>query len=453
MDLRIEILGIIFLTTLTGSIALLMWCTIGKLLEQAGYFKLYYYMLRFVVLLFIIPIAAGILIYTSLKYQMWRGILFSITPMILIIGRGILFFWILGSFITLLRYVIECCRQNHFLHLCFPCELWKNQLLMEVCHEMNINSKKIILLQNHGICSPILMGLFRPIIILPTDQFSEDTLRVVFVHELMHVAGKDILWKRLVVLITITQFFNPMVWVLFRYVQIWTEYACDYNACRFLGGIRNYFSCILQIAERGKKSNARFSTHLIENEHQLLRRVKFVEKNRKRKKRVMTYVVSVCLIMLILFSSTVYASTFQTAQQYVRLFDATVVMIEVEPVEYEPFTVYTDNGPVPGVAVEVGDIDQASSNIYNFYWTIDSNVQKVSGLYYISAGSHINIMMNVVPSDVKVGIIDASGKRTYSISSGFLSGYFTVSSSGYYKIFVENLSASSVTVEATYAIL
>lgn len=77
--------------------------------------------------------------------------------------------------------------------------------------------------------SPAVTGLFRPTIYLPAHaaEWSDDTLRMVLLHELGHLARRD-LWTALTARIAcLLHWFNPFVWALRRHLLAQCEYACD----------------------------------------------------------------------------------------------------------------------------------------------------------------------------------------------------------------------------------
>ncbi len=77
--------------------------------------------------------------------------------------------------------------------------------------------------------SPAVTGLLRPTIYLPEQALSwgDDTLRMVLLHELGHLARHD-LWTALTArLACLVHWFNPLVWSLRKHLLAQCEYACD----------------------------------------------------------------------------------------------------------------------------------------------------------------------------------------------------------------------------------
>jgi len=102
------------------------------------------------------------------------------------------------------------------------------------------------------VSSPLLFGLFRPVILLPPgfhERLSPEALRLVLLHELFHWRHHDtwmLLLKRLVEALF---FFHPAVWYAGKMVVCASEQACDDAVVSFAGNSTAYASCLLSISE------------------------------------------------------------------------------------------------------------------------------------------------------------------------------------------------------------
>jgi bla regulator protein BlaR1 len=77
--------------------------------------------------------------------------------------------------------------------------------------------------------TPIVSGVWRPLIILPrgASEWSSERLRVVLTHELAHIKRGDCFTQALARLIAAAYWFNPLVWIAARGLRIEQERACD----------------------------------------------------------------------------------------------------------------------------------------------------------------------------------------------------------------------------------
>lgn len=75
--------------------------------------------------------------------------------------------------------------------------------------------------------TPMLTGLFRPEIILPRMDYTDDELRLIFRHELFHWKRKDILYQLITLIFVSLHWFNPFVYLMARAIEIDGETSCD----------------------------------------------------------------------------------------------------------------------------------------------------------------------------------------------------------------------------------
>lgn len=74
---------------------------------------------------------------------------------------------------------------------------------------------------------PMMIGYFRSRILLPMTEFSHDELRFILKHELVHYKRKDLWYKCLLLLATAMHWFNPIVHLMAKAVNIQCEISCD----------------------------------------------------------------------------------------------------------------------------------------------------------------------------------------------------------------------------------
>ncbi|WP_066961675.1 M56 family metallopeptidase [Microbulbifer sp. Q7] len=77
---------------------------------------------------------------------------------------------------------------------------------------------------------PILKGIFRPEIILPSNYrqcYDSRQLQFVFEHELVHARRYDNLWNLLALALASIFWFNPIVWIVYLRFRLTQECACD----------------------------------------------------------------------------------------------------------------------------------------------------------------------------------------------------------------------------------
>jgi beta-lactamase regulating signal transducer with metallopeptidase domain len=80
-----------------------------------------------------------------------------------------------------------------------------------------VSAPRLALSENAA--SPLLLGVFRPLILLPrnfTALYNRDEMKMVLDHELAHVVRRDLLWLWLPTLARCIFFFHPVLWLVER---------------------------------------------------------------------------------------------------------------------------------------------------------------------------------------------------------------------------------------------
>ncbi len=101
--------------------------------------------------------------------------------------------------------------------------------------------------------SPMLLGVRKPCVVLPTAELPEEDLRFVLLHELTHYRRRDLPYKWLTQLTVCVHWFNPLVHWMAREVERTGELSCDEAVLRRLDGPgrRAYGDAILRAISAG----------------------------------------------------------------------------------------------------------------------------------------------------------------------------------------------------------
>src|SRR4029078_1460517 len=101
--------------------------------------------------------------------------------------------------------------------------------LVENCRRMRVTRKpEVRLSTNPG--SPCLIGVVRPVIVLPSavlESCSAEALNAALLHELAHINRRDLFWNWLPPLAETAFFFHPLVWLARREWRLTQEIATD----------------------------------------------------------------------------------------------------------------------------------------------------------------------------------------------------------------------------------
>lgn len=91
--------------------------------------------------------------------------------------------------------------------------------------EMEIDQVEVRI--SDAVSSPMMIGLFKPTILLPIRHYAYDELRLIIKHELTHYLHRDLWFKLLLILCRAVHWFNPFMVLFARSIEQECEYYCD----------------------------------------------------------------------------------------------------------------------------------------------------------------------------------------------------------------------------------
>lgn len=114
---------------------------------------------------------------------------------------------------------------------------------------LNIH-RSVGLMRSSAVSSPMMLGLARPVILLPDRDLTISELDLTLRHELLHLKRQDVAYKAVMLLANAVHWFNPLVWWMAREAGRNLELCCDEAVIRSLngGGRREYGQVLLQAA-------------------------------------------------------------------------------------------------------------------------------------------------------------------------------------------------------------
>ena len=307
----IDLTVLVLLTSLTASVFLVFWYWIGGMLERIGYQNLRYHVLRFVLILFLVPVLPCLLLVLAAGNADWdAGLLFLQTPVIRICSVVFTVIWIPG--VLILGFIMVCsliCHRKSYGTL-IKCELAYQEQFSKVCRELGIRPGRVQLRESYRIKVAEFTGFWKPMVVIPAKKFTEEERQVIFVHELTHYKQQDLPALCLVSLVTVLHFFNPTVWWLYLRIQRYSEHACDSLSYEKAGGFKKYFGIITKLLEEvgTKDKNSFFRISLVEHRGHLQERVEYMKWYRERKKRSKRAVAMLGVLFLAVNTVSVYAA-------------------------------------------------------------------------------------------------------------------------------------------------
>lgn len=133
-------------------------------------------------------------------------------------------------------------------------ELEKSQLVEEIRQELHIR-RNIKIRISSDTASPMLAGVFSPVIYVPEKALDGTAQRMVFRHELIHYKHKDLIWKWFSLMVNGVHWFNPFAYLLSANISEACEVACDMAVIRGLTEQeqKEYMNTILDLVQNKKR--------------------------------------------------------------------------------------------------------------------------------------------------------------------------------------------------------
>lgn len=156
--------------------------------------------------------------------------------------------------------------------------------------------------------SPTMIGFFTPYILLPDLNFSKKELYFILKHELVHYSHKDLYYKFLVLMATAIHWFNPIVYLLARAINILCEIFCDTEVVYHTDADtrQRYSETIINIVRYQAHMHTALSTNFYGGKKGMKERIFSIMDSSKKK----TGMAIACVVILItIVMSTTFTAT------------------------------------------------------------------------------------------------------------------------------------------------
>lgn len=203
-----------------------------------------------------------------------------------------------------------------------------------------IQLMNIVILNN--IASPLILGFFRKLIVLPRLDYTELELEYILTHEIIHAMRKDIWYKFACVFASCIHWFNPLSYVLVKQCEKDMEYYCDLEVVkeRNMHYRKNYCKSILKLMEiRQKSDKIDFGFVLTNNFNHNKKTIKARMENilnMKKKKNSRLIIVIIIAVLLVSTSFLVFSGK-NNVSIFESLLYGDVSSLVTDPLKYGEF--------------------------------------------------------------------------------------------------------------------
>ena len=209
------------------------------------------------------------------------------------------FIWFIGAVLIFLIKLIS--------YLTFLIKTHKHSELI-YCPEVNAYTNRNIKTRvSDTICSPLLIGIIRPTLLLPKKAIALEQLHNVLAHEMTHLRRNDILYKWFVNVVKCVHWFNPVIYFISNQINIDCEISCDLAVVKEMDEQqeKGYVETILSLLTRSNSKSIPLTTGMTGNKKILKRR--FIMIKKRKNIGTVTQVLSTILAVVI-FATTVFTS-------------------------------------------------------------------------------------------------------------------------------------------------
>ena len=216
-------------------------------------------------------------------------------------GKVLMFslIWLMGTILLFLIKIIS--------YLVFLIKIHKHSEIISCPEIKEYTKRKIRTRVSDTICSPLMIGIFRPTLLLPKTEITHEQLHNVLAHEMTHLKRNDILYKWFVSIVKCVHWFNPAIYLISKQINIDCEISCDLAVVKEMDSQqeKGYVETILTLLTHNNSKGIPLTTGMTGNKKTLKRRFIMIKKRKRIGKA--TQFISMILAVVI-FVSTVFTS-------------------------------------------------------------------------------------------------------------------------------------------------
>lgn len=173
------------------------------------------------------------------------------------------------------------------------------QRLNQLSEKLGVK-KDILLAESEMISSPMVQGIFKPMIIVPLGFFTNlphNQIDAILLHELAHIRRKDYLINLLQSFIDDVFFFNPAVFWLSKLIREERECCCDDLAIHALENKILFVNALVSFQEYRLASSEKLITFISRKNHLLYRIRRIILNNNKSLSAMEKFFITGCIVL------------------------------------------------------------------------------------------------------------------------------------------------------------
>lgn len=186
-----------------------------------------------------------------------------------------------------------------------------DDILLQCKKKLGMKLQVRIIIQSH-VRTPALFGLLNPKIILPeyVESLNDKHLEHIILHELSHLKRGDSIVSTLLLILQTVYWFNPLTWLLFKFVREDMELANDAAVLKDMSAAeqKEYgLSIVVVLASYGKQTLMPRLLYMVDNEKNMTRRINMIKLSVFFRKRRLT--IAICALSIIAGTAILFLTT------------------------------------------------------------------------------------------------------------------------------------------------
>lgn len=250
-----------------------------------------------------------------------------------------------------------------------------------------ITSNRVSARISNLISSPLMTGVFKPVLLLPELALTDEQLRNVVLHEMTHYKRKDMLIKWFSLIVKSIHFFNPAVYFVCRQLDEECEISCDAAVVKNMTreNEMSYVNTIIALLTENTSKCVPLTTGMAGNKETLRKRFLLIKNKKNTSKKIVFFSIFAAIVLVaiaLLSGGVLNGSIIKDADNDVMHYEGAPVIFTdvyskcvgyIENAETDFIKVYTEkNGEyvmsIPWAVVETFPANNRNSENYTFGW-------------------------------------------------------------------------------------
>ncbi len=463
---------LLFLNAITGNVAYILSSKLMKIALKHGNARTVYHLLRGVIIFFSVPFSYIYVVISCFGEVNGKLLSYCGNQYIAEVFHRIFLVWLIITSAIAILYGYRFVKYQRLRAYNIP--LFDDKLKELFCSFYPKKRFKGIRMYTNMMCpTPCVMGVLRPILVLPQVPYTREELVIMLAHEAVHIKHRDNLWKTIGRVISVLCWWNPFLHFYMWDLDNWSETYCDYVVCRsILDGDRQRYAKVLVSA--AVKSNKYYSVGgssiaTFGDSQTIYRRIKRLSKlNMGKGKRALCILLSAVFVLG--SGTTAIAAGEITSVKgedlYLQTMETEITASNVEVINLDVvdnvnvFSMSAEELAAEGYEIvsmesESGIATYGTQKVFD--WDIAASSIGASGNFLKRKDTTIDVYCYITfPSGqsgtARVGVIEPDGTFVYGLCSNndSVAINYTCERLGYYKVAVQNLRSHSINANGFY---